>query len=166
MAEQRKMAEIAEIQKIFQKHQQCSLKQNEKELEAQTIEKQLNSNFNTATDLDIVKRFLEKKFGFDLKAERAEVAGEAEKLKQEIRRLKSEAEQFKKCLEMHYPSGQMPGGPKDQAEKNRAICDKCKFKPFYVEQVQQEAEVAKRLQEREKKRQLDAQAKAAKNRKA
>lgn len=151
------MLEKTRLQKVYEKRQLCALKQNEKELEINAIEKQLDSNVDATTDLSIIKHFLKKKFGFDLQTEKAEIKAEAEKLKQEIRRLRSEAEQYTKCLQHHHP-----GGPKETAEKNQAICEKCKFQPFYVETAEYEATVAKRLQQRLKQKQEDAKLKAAK----
>jgi hypothetical protein len=58
-----------------------------------------------------------------------------------------------------------PGGPKEAAEKNQTICEKCRFQPFYVETAEYETDVAKRLQQRLKQKQEDAKLKAAKKNK-
>jgi hypothetical protein len=140
---------------LKQKRQQCWSKQGEKEIEISNLSKQLNSA-NIVSDLDIIKNYLSKKFGFDFEAERAEVFGQAEKLKQEIRRLQSEVKQFRNCWEQHYPTNSPHG------KETGAACENCKFEPFYAEKAEQEADIAKRQQEKAQREREAAEQKKAK----
>ncbi len=148
---------MVDNEKIKQQRQQCGNKQIELEQTIFELQKQLNAHGDVFTDLDVIKHFLSKKFGFDFQAERAELTQGAAKIKREINALRSQIAEFKNCLEQHYPTKCGPHG-----KETGAACEKCQFKPFYAEIAEQEADIAKRKQEKAQRERESAEQKKAK----
>ncbi len=148
---------MIDTEKINQKRQQCQGKVTQLELKINDLENQLNKEGNVFTDLDVIKHYLNKKFGFDFNAERAELTEGANKIKIEISSIRSEIAQLKNCWSQHYPAQRGPHG-----KETGAACEKCQFKPFYAEIAEQEADIAKKQQEKAQREQKAAELKSAK----
>ena len=148
---------MTDTEKINQKRQQCQGKVTQLELRIQELENQLNKEGNVFTDLDVIKHYLNKKFGFDFNTERTELTEGANKIKTEIRSIHSEIAQLKNCWSQHYPTKKGPHG-----KETGAACENCQLKPFYAEQAQQQEEIAKKQQEKAQREQESAELKKAK----
>ncbi|MCW4000821.1 MAG: hypothetical protein NWE93_11330 [Candidatus Bathyarchaeota archaeon] len=113
-----KTPEEIKQEELKKKRQLCWNKKDEKSQEIYKLNKQINAIGEADSDLEAICRFLTKKFGFDLEAEKAEICSEVTGLKRKISELEKEIITYRDCWDMHY------------APEKIGVCEKCDFKPF------------------------------------